>query len=218
MNDLEVQMFQFYKEVYIPIYSDLVGFLGEKPIQVIVEIESAFSHVAAAKLNPNDYNLHITKAFHHIKRAALDCSKLLWVECKSELEKIIDDKDLRKYGLKTSEADFLVLYKKSVTLAKEARRKETNMDGSDIVEVIEAYQQAAHCMFDAINFVDLNVVARLKKSQELSAKSAWFGVILTGVIGGAIIGNLVLPDVYGALIGGTIGALIGALGKGVNHA
>ena len=43
-NSMDVdELFEFYKKEFIPAYSDLVGYIGDKPQQVLIELENVLS-------------------------------------------------------------------------------------------------------------------------------------------------------------------------------
>jgi hypothetical protein len=121
-----------YNDYFIKAYADLVAIKREKPIQILIEIENAFSHLLNAlsyDKNSNRYRENLIKGKNHLLRASLDAYKLLWVECANELEKIEKNKYLRKFGLSINEIDFFNLKNKCFDKIKEARRIETENIG-----------------------------------------------------------------------------------------
>ena len=45
MPDID-ELFEFYREECVPAYSDVVGYLAERPEQFLIEIENSFSYIA----------------------------------------------------------------------------------------------------------------------------------------------------------------------------
>jgi len=102
-------VFKFYKDEFIPAYSDLVGYMGDKPQQVLIELENVLSHISQyfnPEINPEKVEINLHKAYDHLHRVTLDCYKLLWVIIHEQLKIIDDDNSLRKLSLNISEGDF----------------------------------------------------------------------------------------------------------------
>ncbi len=76
------EVFEFYRTEFVPAYSDLVGYIGDKPQQIVIELENTFAHLSqyfnpSLDIHGKDKNLE--KAHDHLVRVTLDCYKLLWV-------------------------------------------------------------------------------------------------------------------------------------------
>ena len=107
--DIE-EVFEFYRTEFVPAYSDLVGYIGDKPLQMVIELENTFAHISQyfnPELNIQNKDKNLAKAYDHLVRVTLDCYKLLWVTVHEELEAIEKDKSTRKLGLNISETEFL---------------------------------------------------------------------------------------------------------------
>lgn len=64
------EVFNFYRDVFILAYSDLVTFIGEKPEQIVTEIENALSHVAQyhnSNISKSEKTENVKKAHNHFK-------------------------------------------------------------------------------------------------------------------------------------------------------
>ncbi|MEA3281103.1 MAG: hypothetical protein U9Q68_00845 [Euryarchaeota archaeon] len=118
------EVFEFYRTEFVPAYSDLVGYLGDKPRQMVIELENTFAHISQyfnPELDIQDKDENLVKAYDHLVRVTLDCYKLLWVTIHEDLRVIEKDKYIRKLGLNMSEAEFLTKFQKLRKLAQEAR-------------------------------------------------------------------------------------------------
>ena len=78
MPDID-ELFEFYREECVPAYSDVVGYLAERPEQFLIEIENSFSHIAQyfnPEMDEEDRASNLLKAKDHLVRVTLDCYKL----------------------------------------------------------------------------------------------------------------------------------------------
>jgi len=127
-------VFEFYEDKIAPAYAYLVAVTGEKPIQVLVEIENAFAHLSKSikGVNPQE---NINKAFSHLVRLYIDLYKLLAVELKvmAENRNILLDINFIKY-------------------TKEAREFELNNIGNseETLEVGKKYSKAINIALDSL--------------------------------------------------------------------
>lgn len=85
------ELFKFYRESFVPAYSDLITvFLGEKPGQIVVEIENTLSHISQfhnPAISQEEKESNIQKAYNHLLRGTLDCYKLICTKTKEKLYK-----------------------------------------------------------------------------------------------------------------------------------
>lgn len=75
-------VFNFYRETFLPAYSDVVGTIVKKPKQIQTELENTLAHIAQyfnPNLNADTRENNAKKAYDHLQRATLDCYKILWV-------------------------------------------------------------------------------------------------------------------------------------------
>ena len=84
-------VFNYYSNEFLPVYARAVAELQDKPVQITVEIENAFSHLSVASIHERDGNIqkqieHLKKSLGHIERATLDAYKFIWI---SLLKKLI---------------------------------------------------------------------------------------------------------------------------------
>ena len=115
------ELFEFYKEEFVPAYSDLVGYIGDKPQQVLIELENVLLHLSQVfnpEVTPQKKSENLQKANDHLFRVTLDCYKLLWINMHDQLKRIEDDDSVRKLGLNISEAGFTMKLQKIKTSAR----------------------------------------------------------------------------------------------------
>ena len=83
----------------------MVGYIGDKPHQIVIELENSFAHISQyfnPELDIQDKDKNLAKAYDHLVRATLDCYKLLWVTLHEQLKAIEEDESIRKLGLNIS--------------------------------------------------------------------------------------------------------------------
>jgi hypothetical protein len=176
----EAELYKFHEEAFKPIYADLVAVLGSKPEQIVFELEATLSHVAVAHTNPTIQQENIDKAHGHLKRAALDAVKILWLEYRALTEKFIADDDLRKFATNASEKELLEKYQKANKSAKEARQKELLNTGIAPEEAIDLYYQSAKDFCDVLDLVDPDKKRQFDKFRFLYKKKE---IIISFVVG-----------------------------------
>ncbi len=90
MNSIEEpksKLVRFYQERFLPAYADVVLLYQDKPLEIVLELESAFVHLmnAEALKNPTE---NLEKARGHIYRSTLDCYKLIWLKISDEINEV----------------------------------------------------------------------------------------------------------------------------------
>jgi hypothetical protein len=88
------EVVSFFNNEFIPAYSDLTGFIVNKPQEILIGIEYAFSHLMQhfnEELGTESQDKNLEKAYHHLQRATLDCYKLLWVYMNTNIVQLIDN-------------------------------------------------------------------------------------------------------------------------------
>jgi len=131
-------VFRFYREVFVPAYSDLVTITDEKNEQVITEIENAFSHIAQyynPEISEEDRAKNAEKAYNHLVRATLDCYKLICVRLKKEIRKYLNNSKLR--------VEIGEMYSSFLDAFREAREIEIENIGSNPLASLERYRDVA---------------------------------------------------------------------------
>ena len=150
-------LFAFYRNEFLPSYSDLVGYIADKPQQILYELEHVFSHISQTynpDVSPDMKDNNIEKAYGHLQRATLDGYKLLWVTIYGELRDIEEDEALRKLGLKISGSVFLIKVQELKKLAQEARKTEMMSMGIDPIASINLYKRVVTGGYELLGVID----------------------------------------------------------------
>lgn len=150
-------LFAFYRNEFLPSYSDLVGYIADKPQQILYELEHVFSHISQTynpDVSPDMKEDNIEKAYGHLQRATLDGYKLLWVTIYGELRDIEEDEALRKLGLKISGSVFLIKVQELKKLAQEARKTEMMSMGIDPIASINLYKRVVTRGYELLGVID----------------------------------------------------------------
>lgn len=164
MPDID-DLFKFYREECVPAYSDLVGYIADKPVQFLIEIENAFAHVAQfhnPETTPEEKRANISKAKDHLMRVTLDSYKMLWTEMERDISKIHEDDFKRKYCINMSQGEFLVKYQNFKKVAQSARNLETQSIGIDPLRALDGYKEAIEIGRELISTIDPEKVENSK--------------------------------------------------------
>jgi hypothetical protein len=175
----ERDIYNYHQDAFKGIYADLVAVLGNKPSQIAFELEAVLSHIAVAKTDPALEEDNLKKALHHLQRAALDASKMLWLEFRNRLDVYIKDSDVRKFCINSPEAEFVKIYEKAEKLALEARRTEIKNVGKNPEASVAQYYEAALEFKKALELVDTDKIREFKKFCILRfIKQQWVGFVV----------------------------------------
>ncbi len=137
--------FEYYSQRIAPVYSYLVALKGQKPLQVLVEIENTFAHMAQA-CQGKQVKENIERAHNHLHRLETDLYKLLFVELLNKLK------------------DNRINDNQFVNLARDAREAELKSIGSnDHRKVISAYHSAVNKGLTALGLDPLDVTITSSK-------------------------------------------------------
>ena len=187
--DIE-EVFEFYRTEFVPAYSDLVGYIGDKPLQMVIELENTFAHISQYfnnELNIQEKDKNLEKAYDHLVRVTLDCYKLLWVTMHGELETIEKDESTRKLGLNISETEFLTEFQKLRKLAQEARGLEMAFVGLAPIGSLDKYKEVVKGSYELIDTIDENKMQEIKSLKRfISTKEFMVGTIV-GILAGLIV-------------------------------
>lgn len=183
----EDDVYAYFSDTFQLIYADLVAVLGDKPSQIVLQIDVAFAHLASARRFPEYREDNQRKALGHLQRAALDASKLLWLTRKKEVNGFIADEDVRRFCTNCSETEFLEKYREAESLATEARRTEVQSVGVGPDAAIDLYYRAAVLFDEALGFVDAEKYSdfrrfRLKYIIRRHAVGFVTGLLASGVV------------------------------------
>jgi len=182
----EDDVFAFYRGKFQRIYSDLVALTSKKPTQVLIEIENAFTHLSSAKAHPDVADKNLASAKGHLMRAALDCSKIMWVHQSRVVRRFADDELLKKFCVNCPEDEFVHLLNAANQTAMEARRHEMENVGIDPEKSIDMYYKAASSMTDVIGKCDINKMHDFEKFRFAFWVKHHAVALIIGVIAGLI--------------------------------
>jgi hypothetical protein len=181
-------LLKLFKNVFKPAYADLVAYIGDKPINILVEMENTLSHIFTSfdeSKSPNVRQENIEKAYNHLVRATLDCYKLLWVHINKEIDEIFRS-DTKRFALTISESDFLKLRNLFKEKAREARRKELNNIGCNPLAPVKDYMEAIRIGKQITNSVDDEREGRARKFTLRAKLEELVASFVIGVVTGII--------------------------------
>ncbi|RZN14043.1 MAG: hypothetical protein EF812_06465 [Methanosarcinales archaeon] len=185
--------FVFYRTEFVPAYSDLVGYIGDKPQQTLIELENTLAHISQhfnPRLDTKDKAKNLEKAYDHLVRVTLDCYKLLWVNIYERLEVIDKNKFNRKLGLNISEEDFRTKLQKLRKLAQEARRIEMTSLGLDPIAPLDKYKEVVKGGYELIDTIDENKMQEIRSLKRFVSTKEFIIGMAVGILAGLISGYL----------------------------
>lgn len=180
-------LFEFYRDVFLPAYSDFVGFTAKKPMQVLNELENTLAHLAQyynPALNDIEKKENVRKSCDHLTRVTLDLYKLLWVEMHRELELFYLDEKKRTFALNMSEEDFIQGFNDFRNKAQEARSEEVNSVGVEPLSALELYKESIILGKTLIKSIDHNKLKKLNRfSSVILIRKNIIGLIIGFIAG-----------------------------------
>ena len=193
MPDID-DLFKFYREECVPAYSDLVGYIADKPIQFLIEIENAFAHVAQfhnPETTPEEKITNISKAKDHLVRVTLDSYKLLWILISQDLEEIYGDSFKRQFCVNLPQNEFSLKFQEFKRLAQKARNLETSSVGVEPLRALEAYKETIALGRDLLEKVDQEKIENSKSIRRFISTREFVIGLTTGFISGVLSSLLV---------------------------
>ena len=187
------EVFKFYRTEFVPAYSDLVGYISDKPRQIVIELENTFAHISQyfnPELDIQDKDKNLAKAYDHLVRATLDCYKLLWVTLHEQLKAIEDDESIRKLGLNISETEFRSKFQKNKKLAQEARRIEMTSVGLTPIAALDKYKEVVKGGYELIGTIDNDKLQEIKSLKRFVSTKEFIIGTGVGILAGLISGYL----------------------------
>lgn len=164
------ELFEFYRNTFLPAYSDLVGFSVAKPKQVLTELENTLAHLAQYHNPALDNTIkmeNLRKANDHLMRVTLDCYKLLWIGMSQELETFYNDEKKRVFALNIPEEEFLKKYNAFKEKAQTARWAELNSVGVKPLAAVESYKEVIVIGKELLNSIDHNKLQKLNRFRKI---------------------------------------------------
>ncbi len=175
------EIFQLYREKFVPVYADLVVLAQTKPTQILIEEVNVLSHIAQSQNQQIPETLreeNLVKAKNHLIRATIDLHKLIFAELKGTLDKFaLDSKDRLVFN--KSDCDVLKGYTDFMKTGKEARRFEVLHIGHNPLDSIILYEKANEIGFELYESLDKVKLKKLKHSfTVLKIKEIALGIII----------------------------------------
>jgi hypothetical protein len=193
---------QYYRDTFVPAYSDVTSYLLNKPEEVLQGMENISSHMIQyldATKDTTTRQENLKKAFHHLERATLDCYKILWVRMETDLIEIINDSELRKFCVNTNEGNFLEKYNEFINRVRAARAFELNNVGTDLSVTVEHYKRVVECGNLLCGFIDKIKVQDYKETRKRWMKKITMRDIIIAIsaaVVGAILYELVIKPYF----------------------
>ena len=187
------EVFQIYRKHFIPAYGDFAVLAQAKPKQILIEESNVLSHLAQAfnpELSETVHTDNYKKARNHLIRATLDLNKLLLVELKTALDKVVLD-EKKRLGFNKADHDVIREYSEFIAKSRVAKRHEVKHVGNDPLQSIIMYEGACHLGFALYLSLDLSKAARVNKLLRImTAKEFLWGLVvglISSVIGGTVL-------------------------------
>ena len=182
-------IFTFYKEHFIPVYSDFVALALIKPEQVLIEESNILSHIAQyfnEDLTQNLQHDNIEKAKNHLTRVTIDLNKLVWAEVRWKVAPFaVRAKGRLCFNL--AEDKVISLYTDFLKKGREARRFEMSHIGNDPLNTIKFYEEMNAIGFMLLDSLDYFKTSRVQRWIKLSGlKPFLLGVLVASGIAMAI--------------------------------
>lgn len=158
-------VFAVFREYFLPAYANLVGYIGDKPKEIVFELENILSHLSQCynpQLDDSEKQLNIGKAYGHVVRVTLDCYKLLWVEINKDLEEFKAD-DGHCFKLACKESEFNENYASFKSKAQAARHKEMVSIGVSPLDSVELYREVIKDGLKLLKMIDHDKAEKFKK-------------------------------------------------------
>ena len=182
------EFLNFYNEEFKPVYADLVAYLADKPINIIIEQENAFSHLTVyldENQNEEIRQNNLEKANNHIVRATLDAYKLLWAELMKEINSIWENED-KRLSISISLAEFAKKREEFIEKSKKARKIEITSIGISPIEALNYYKEAIDIGWELVKSIDPHREIAVEKYKFKFFKKERVYSFLIGIVSGII--------------------------------
>jgi len=184
---------ELYNDKFLPAYSDLVGYIANKPEAIIEQFERVFTHLMVYHTNSDESirNENLKKAHDHLIRITLDCRKLLWVELDEIVKTIIESPEKRKLSLNINESELFTMYNKYISTAQNARQMEISSIGIDPLKCIEEYEKTIKIGFKIIESQDPSKLHYVNELVDKITIIEWIKVNIIPIFVGGVIGGII---------------------------
>jgi len=178
------EFISIYQEHFIPAYANVVTAYADKPQEIILELESAFTHIMTAEIGNNPAE-NMEKARGHLYRATLDCYKFMWLKITS----VIDDAYVHRDAYKSSEKELLVGYDEYKAALNAAREFELSSIGKTDrnMGVLNKWRDAVTKGKEVYDKIDVKKLNRLIKWATRNGLKFWLYSLAVCVLGGLIV-------------------------------
>ena len=182
----------YYHNFFVPAYADLVAFLGDKPVQVLVEIENYNSHMMRAMEDGSADGVissNLKKAKGHLQRGTLDCYKLLFVHINRQINQYFDGFEKIDIDIALGHTNFHQLFQQRqefIQIIRQSRTTEMQNVGVNIEGTIESYRSAVNNGFDLVELLsnEYPQFERVKKYFFIKQLQAnWGGYVISAILG-----------------------------------
>ena len=191
------EVVDYYHNFFVPAYADLVAFLSDKPVQVLVEIENYNSHLMRAMEDGSGDNViasNLKKAKGHLQRGTLDCYKLLFVHISRQINEYFHGFSKVDIDIALGHTNFHQLFKQRqefLVLIRNSRKTEMRNVGVNIEDTIIGYRDAVYNGFDLIQLLSdesprVDQVKKYFLIRQIQAN--WVGYVVSAFVGVFIAG------------------------------
>lgn len=142
----------FYKEVFLPAYAELVGYVGDKPAQVLIEIENMSTHLIRSLDESESETLraeNLNKAYNHLVRLAIDCYKMLWAVVRDDFLEA-EEIAIAAMADGITKPQFFLYKQEFKEMSKRARELEMSLVGTTPEGCLSAWSAAIYFGWDVI--------------------------------------------------------------------
>lgn len=145
-NSAIEDLIHYYATEFVNAYADAIAYLHKKPSEVLVQIENFNSHLMVAlACNASDpkYIENIIKAKGHLRRACLDCYKIVFAEISERIKTYFhglpQEEVLAIHNIKT----LLMSWQNYTDAIRASRKAELECVGSERIDnAIALYRDA----------------------------------------------------------------------------
>lgn len=176
------ELVDYYVNVFVKSYADLVALTASKPTQILIEIENFNSHLLVAlKKEESDeiINSNLRKAKTHLQRGTLDCYKMLFIKINEQVNHFLKDLTIEDvhFAIGDQYTSCLNNWIKFSENIQATRRLEVASTGTQqIDDVIEQYRAAVQVGYSVyiLTLQNASKLAHVRKHLFFhSLKSHW---------------------------------------------
>lgn len=181
------ELFEFYRDNFVPAYSDAVAFTWKKETQSLIELENCLAHIAQYHNPSLDQEIrddNLKKANDHLIRVTLDSYKVVWLEMNNIIDGLYSDDKIRAFATNISEEEFIKRYKSFKENARTARLIELRTVGNSPLDAVKSYKEVILDGNAILGSIDVNKYAKLEKHKRIIFAKEVIIAYLIGVASG----------------------------------